>query len=420
MKKQSGSLTPVPVDATDPLYILYTSGTTGVPKGIVRDNGGHAVALNYSMDKLFNIQPGEAYWAASDVGWVVGHSYAVYGPLIRGCTSVIFEGKPIGTPDPSTFWRVAEESKISGMFCAPTAFRAIRKEDPHGDYRQKYPLKTLRALNLAGERLDPATYNWLKEVLPDHVDVVDNWWQTEAGWPMVTNPLAYKGIPIKAGSSTYPVPGYNLQILGEDGTPVERGEQGAVALKLPLPPCFLPTIWGAPQRFKDAYLSTFPGFYNAEDAGYVDEDGYVFVMGRTDDVINVAGHRLSTGQMEEIVGKHGAVAECAVIGIEDPLKGELPLAFVVPNSDVTLSNKEIQDEIIALMRRDLGAVGALKTVIIVQRLPKTRSGKILRKLMRQLSVDSLENAKIPSTIEDIATVAEIRDYLKENKIGQFS
>jgi len=364
------------LEATDPLYILYTSGTTGQPKGIVRDHGGHAVALKWSMTSIYNSQPGDVYWAASDVGWVVGHSYIVYGPLLKGCTTVIYEGKPVGTPDPGAFWRMIEEYKIKVLFTAPTAFRAIKKEDPNGEYIGKYDISSLQALFLAGERCDPDTLEWAQEQLK--VPVIDHWWQTETGWAIAANCTGIENLPIKAGSPTCAVPGYDVQVLDDEGNEVERGEMGNICIKLPLPPGCLATLWQNQEGYRRSYLDTFEGYYLSGDAGYQDEDGYLWIMSRTDDVINVAGHRLSTGGMEEVLASHADVAECAVIGVADALKGQLPFGLVVLKAGVEREQEELVKEMVQLVRNKIGPVAAFKLVTIVERLPKTRSGKILR------------------------------------------
>jgi propionyl-CoA synthetase len=404
----------VPVKATDPLYILYTSGTTGVPKGIVRDNGGHAVALRWSLENIYDTKPGDVYWSASDVGWVVGHSYIVYAPLLTGCTTIIYEGKPVGTPDPGAFWRVISEHGAKVLFTAPTAFRAIKREDPNGEYLKKYDLSGFKYLFLAGERLDPDTYHWAGKLL--NRPVIDHWWQTETGWPITANCMGIEEFPIKPGSSTKPVPGYNVQIIDRNGQPVEAGKEGLVAMKLPLPPGTLPTLWQADERFLDSYMNPFPGYYFTSDGGYIDEDGYVFVMGRVDDVINVAGHRLSTGEMEEIVSTHQDVAECAVFGVEDGLKGQLPIGLVVLKAGIERDEEEMKKELAKLIREEIGAIASFKQACIVKRLPKTRSGKILRGTMRKIA-DSQEYS-IPSTIDDPAILGEIEEALK--RIGYAS
>ncbi len=398
----------VPVAATDPLYILYTSGTTGQPKGIVRDNGGHAVALKWSMKNIYDVEPGEVYWAASDVGWVVGHSYIVYAPLLHGCTTIVYEGKPVGTPDAGAFWRVISQHKVSTMFTAPTAFRAIRQQDPAGNLIGDYDLSQYRALFLAGERCDPDTLSWAQEKLG--VPVIDHWWQTETGWSIAADCLGIEPLPIKPGSPTRPVPGWDLDVLGADGHPMAAGEIGAIVGKLPMPPGTMQTLWNAKERFFTAYLSEFPGYYQTGDAGLIDEDGYVFVMARTDDIINVAGHRLSTGAMEEVLAAHPDVAECAVIGAADTLKGQLPLGFVVLNAGVSRPDAEIAQEVVKMVRERIGPVAAFKTVTVVKRLPKTRSGKILRATMRKIA-DSADY-KLPATIDDPAILGEITEALQ--------
>ena len=402
--KAAGRRAPcVPVKATDPLYILYTSGTTGIPKGVVRDNGGHMVALAWTMKNLYGIEPGEVFWSASDVGWVVGHSYIVYGPLLHGATTIVYEGKPVGTPDAGAFWRVIEDYGVVALFTAPTAFRAIRKEDPEAAFLQKYSTKTLRTLFLAGERADPDTVAWAEKVLG--VPVVDHWWQTETGWGIVGNPVGLGMLPVKHGSPTVPLPGYDVQIVDEAARPVPNGQMGSIVLKLPLPPGCLPTLWQQDGRMRESYLDDFPGFYKTADAGFKDDDGYLFIMGRTDDIINVAGHRLSTGGMEEVLASHPAVAECAVIGIKDALKGEQPCGFVVLKSGVTQSPLQIEKEIVQLVRDRIGPVAAFKIAITVNRLPKTRSGKILRGTMKKIA-DGDEWSS-PATIDDPAILDEI-------------
>ncbi|TDH37802.1 propionyl-CoA synthetase [Pseudohoeflea suaedae] len=402
----------VPVAATDPLYILYTSGTTGQPKGVVRDTGGHMVALNWSMDAIYSVKPGEVYWAASDIGWVVGHSYIVYGPLLHGNTTIVFEGKPVGTPDAGTFWRIIEEYKVAALFTAPTAFRAIRKEDPKGEFIGKYDLSSLRTLFLAGERADPDTIQWAEAMLG--VPVIDHWWQTETGWTIAGNPTGIEMLPVKHGSPAVAMPGYDIEVLDDAGHPVGPGTLGNIVVKLPLAPGNLPTLWNAEARFRDAYLTEFPGYYKTADAGYVDEDGYLFIMARTDDIINVAGHRLSTGGMEEAIASHPDVAECAVVGIADPMKGQLPAGFVVINSGVERDMADIEAEIVALVREKIGPVAAFKIVMTVNRLPKTRSGKILRATMQKIADG--ESWKMPATIDDPAILDEITATLRERGI----
>ncbi|MCB1855953.1 MAG: propionyl-CoA synthetase [Pseudomonadales bacterium] len=396
-----------PVGANDPLYILYTSGTTGQPKGVVRDTGGSIASLKWSMKNIYNVDPGEVYWAASDVGWVVGHSYIVYGPLFNGNTTLIYEGKPVGTPDPGAFWRVIDEHKVRVMFTAPTAFRAIRKEDPEGKYLEKYDHSGLRALFLAGERCDPNTLEWAQEKL--QVPVIDHWWQTETGWSICANCLGIEQLPIVPGSPARPVPGYDVRVLDRDGSPVPAGEIGALVIKSPLPPGTFTTLWNAEDRYQKAYFSRFPGYYETGDAGYIDDNGYVFVMARTDDVINVAGHRLSTGAMEEVLADHPDVAECAVIGIADKLKGQLPLGLLVLNAGVDRQPGEVVAEAIQQVRDRIGPVAAFKHCAVVSRLPKTRSGKILRGTMR--SIADGEAWKMPATIDDPAIMDEIMEVL---------
>ena len=406
----------VELDATDPLYILYTSGTTGTPKGIIRDNGGHAVALKYSMKYFYGIEPGEVFWAASDVGWIVGHSYIVYAPLIHGCTTILFEGKPIKTPDAGTFWRIIQQYKIAALFTAPTAIRAIKKEDPKGKKQQRYDTSSLRNVFLAGERCDIATYHWLKDLLS--VEVIDHWWQSESGWPMIGNAVGYGMFPVKAGSATKAVCGYDIRILDEDGEEQAPDVEGAVAIKLPLPPGFSPTLWQNNERFREAYLSKYPGFYLAGDGGYKDEDGYLFITGRIDDVINVAGHRLSTSTIEEVVASHDAIAECAVIGVKDTYKGQVPIGFCILKGGVNIGEEELETELIRMVRKEVGPVASFKRALIAQRLPKTRSGKILRATMRSIS-DGKDFA-MPSTIEDPAVLVEIEKLIREKGVGIFA
>jgi propionyl-CoA synthetase len=396
------------VAATDPLYVLYTSGTTGKPKGIVRDNGGHAVALAWSMANVYDVHPGQVWWTASDVGWVVGHSYIVYAPLLVGATTVLYEGKPVGTPDAGAFWRVVSEHKVTGFFTAPTAFRALKKEDPDGTFIKKYDLSSLRTLFLAGERLDPETYEWATEQLG--IPVVDHWWQTETGWPVAANLRGLEPKPIKPGSPTVPVPGYDVRVLDPSGKEVTAGTEGAICIRLPLPPGTLPTLWRDDDRFIRSYLAEFDGYYLSGDGGYFDEDGYLFVMGRTDDVINVAGHRLSTGSIEAVIAQHPAVAECAVIGVADPMKGQLPRGFVVLKSGVEVDPDQLAAEIIASVREDVGPVAAFKDVSVVAGLPKTRSGKILRRTMRDIADG--KDAPMPSTIEDPGVIDALRPTLR--------
>ena len=401
---EAGKAAPcVELAATDPLYILYTSGTTGIPKGVVRDNGGHMVALKWTMRNLYGIEPGEAFWAASDVGWVVGHSYIVYGPLLHGATTIVYEGKPIGTPDAGAFWRMVDEYKIAALFTAPTAFRAIRKEDPEAKHLARYDVSSLRTLFLAGERADPATVEWAETILG--VPVIDHWWQTETGWGIVGNPVGLGLLPVKHGSPTVPMPGYDVRIVDEAANPVEDGRMGSIVVKLPLPPGCLPTLWQNDERMAESYLSEFPGYYKTADAGYRDADGYLYIMGRTDDIINVAGHRLSTGGMEEVLASHPNVAECAVIGMKDALKGEAPLGFVVLKAGVDRDPAEIEKEIVALVRDKIGPVAAFKTAVVVDRLPKTRSGKILRGTMKKIADHDEWTA--PATIDDPMILDEI-------------
>ena len=400
----------VPVAATDPLYILYTSGTTGKPKGVVRDNGGHAVALRWSMANVYDVQPGDTYWAASDIGWVVGHSYIVYAPLLTGCTTVLYEGKPVGTPDAGAFWRVVAEHGVKALFTAPTAFRAIKKEDPGGELMRKYDLSGLKYLFLAGERLDPETYRWAGDLLG--IPVIDHWWQTETGWAIAADLMGLEPMPTKPGSPTMPVPGYDLRIVDGSGAEVPAGSTGEIVIKLPLPPGCLTTLWGADQRFVDSYLSTYPGYYRSSDGGYRDPDGYLYVMGRTDDVINVAGHRLSTGEMEEVLASHPDVAECAVIGVHDTLKGQVPRGFVVLKAGSVIDAETLRAQLVAMVRDRIGPVASFREVDVVTALPKTRSGKILRKTMRGIADGADE--PVPSTIEDPATLDALRPILRRN------
>src|SRR4051794_19677675 len=397
-----------PLAATDPLYVLYTSGTTGVPKGVVRDNGGHMVALKWTMKNFYGVEPGEVYWAASDVGWVVGHSYIVYAPLLHGCTTLMYEGKPVGTPDAGAFWRVIAEYGVSTLFTAPTAFRAIKKEDPDAKLLKEYDLSGFRALFLAGERADPDTIAWAEGILG--VPVIYHWWQTETGWAIAGNPLGLGLLPVKHGSPTVPMPGYDVRILDEGGKPVPPNAMGTIAIRLPLPPGCLPTLWNADERYRQAYLARYPGHYLTGDAGYRDEDGYLFIMSRTDDVINVAGHRLSTGAIEEVLASHKDVAECAVIGVVDALKGELPLGLVVLKAGVARDDEAIRKELVAKVRDQIGPVASFRLVAIVNRLPKTRSGKILRGTMKKIADGS--EWKVPATIDDPAILEEIGERLR--------
>jgi propionyl-CoA synthetase len=398
----------VPVAATDPLYLLYTSGTTGQPKGIVRDNGGHAVALHWTMKNIYGVEPGEVYWAASDIGWVVGHSYIIYGPLLHGNTTILYEGKPVGTPDAGAFWRVASEHKVATLFTAPTAFRAIRQQDPNGDFIPKYDLSSLRALFLAGERCDPDTLHWAEDKLG--IPVIDHWWQTETGWSIAANCLGIELAPVKAGSVGRAAPGWEVRALDEAGKDVAPGDVGAIACKLPLPPGTLPGLWNAEERFRSSYLETFPGYYETGDAGFIDEDGYIFVMSRTDDVINVAGHRLSTGAIEEVLAAHDDVAECAVIGAADPMKGQLPVGLLVLKAGAERSPEEIVADVVQMVREQVGPVAVFKKAVVVDRLPKTRSGKVLRATMRKIA-DS-EEYKVPATIEDPQVLGEVESALR--------
>ena len=398
----------VPVLATDPLYILYTSGTTGKPKGVVRDNGGHAVALAWSMENLYGVKPGEVWWCGSDIGWVVGHSYIIYAPLFHGATSIMYEGKPVGTPDAGAFWRVISEHKAVAFFTAPTAFRAIRKDDPDGAFIRKYDLSHFRTLFLAGERADPPTVEWAEEQLK--VPVIDHWWQTETGWCIAGNPVGLGMLPVKHGSPTVPMPGYKVEVVDEAAKPLPAGTMGSIVIKLPMPPACLPTLWQQDERCNEAYFNEFPGYYKTSDAGYLDDDGYVYVMGRTDDIINVAGHRLSTGGMEEILASHPDVAECAVLGIKDSIKGEVPCGFLVLKAGVERANAEIENEVVALVREKLGPVAAFKLAIAVARLPKTRSGKILRGTIKKIADG--DSWTMPATIEDPKALDEIGVALK--------
>ncbi len=420
--KKAEPAEPVALDATDPLYILYTSGTTGLPKGVLRDNGGHAVALKYSMKAVYNTDPGDVFWAGSDVGWVVGHSYIVYAPLIHGCTTILYEGKPVRTPDAGAFWRLIEEHKVNTFFTAPTAFRAVKKEDPQAKLKKQYDISSLRTLFLAGERLDPPTYEWLKEILSDgsqpEIPVIDHWWQTETGWAICSNPMGIEPQPLKNGSPTFPMPGYNVQVLDEEGKTCKPGETGNIVIHLPLPPSCLPTLWNDDERFKQSYLSQYPGYYITGDEGIKDEDGYIFVMGRVDDVINVAGHRLSTGEMEELIAGHPDIAECAVTGIDDELRGQVPVGFVVLKDGTQISQDKMQEELIAIIRKNIGAVACFKQAGIVKRLPKTRSGKILRKTIRKLACET--EVAVPPTIDDPLILEEIREIMQERGIGQYA
>ena len=400
---------PVPVAATDPLYVLYTSGTTGRPKGVVRDNGGHAVALAWSMPNVYGVGAGDVWWTASDVGWVVGHSYIVYAPLLAGATTVLYEGKPVGTPDAGAFWRVIADHKVKALFTAPTAIRAIRKTDPQAELLAEHDVSSLVTLFAAGERLDPETYEWATAVLG--VPVIDNWWQTETGWPITANPQGMAPMPIKPGSSSVPVPGYAVEIVDDTATPLPADTEGNIAIRLPLPPGTLTGLWGDPERFRSSYLQAFPGYYATGDAGYIDADGYVFVLGRSDDVINVAGHRLSTGSMEAVVAGHPAVAECAVIGINDTLKGQRPSGYVVLKAGVEIDPETLRTELVTRVREEIGAVASFHDVTVVEALPKTRSGKILRKTMRQI-VDG-EEVQVPSTIEDTAVLDAFERGLRD-------
>jgi propionyl-CoA synthetase len=403
----------VPVEATDPLYLLYTSGTTGQPKGIVRDNGGHAVALHWTMKNIYDVKPGEVYWAASDIGWVVGHSYIIYGPLLHGNTTVLFEGKPVGTPDPGAFWRVISEHGVAAMFTAPTAFRAIRQQDPDGEYIAKNDLSSLRTLFLAGERCDPDTLHWAENKLG--VPVIDHWWQTETGWSIAANCVGIELAPVKAGSVGRPAPGWEVRALDEGGRDVAAGDVGAIACKLPLPPGTLPGLWNAEERFRSSYLETFPGYYETGDAGFIDDDGYIFVMSRTDDVINVAGHRLSTGAIEEVLAAHDDVAECAVIGAADPMKGPLPVGLLVLKAGAERAEADVAGEVVQMVRDQVGPVAVFKKAAVVGRLPKTRSGKVLRATMRKIADG--DEYKVPATIEDPDVLDEVRIALQSLGYG---
>jgi propionyl-CoA synthetase len=398
----------VPVAATDPLYILYTSGTTGIPKGVVRDNGGHAVALKWSMSSIYGVGAGEVYWAASDIGWVVGHSYIVYAPLLRGCTTILYEGKPVGTPDPGAFWRVASQHGVNALFTAPTAFRAIKKEDPRGEHVGKYDLSRFRTLFLAGERCDPDTLLWARERLG--VPVIDHWWQTETGWPIAANCVGMGMLPVKPGSPTKAVPGYDVRVLSEDNKEMPAGQIGSIAIRLPMPPGCLPTLWNNDAGYEKSYLSRHPGHYLTGDAGYRDEDGYLYIMSRVDDIINVAGHRLSTGAMEEVLAAHPDIAECAVVGVADEIKGEIPVGFAVTKAGVARGEAEITRELVEMVRERIGPVASFKVVTLVKRLPKTRSGKILRGTMKRIA-DGAEYTT-PATIDDPAILGEIAECLK--------
>lgn len=403
-----------PVKATDPLYILYTSGTTGTPKGVVRDNGGHAVAMKYSMSAIYDIKPEEVFWAASDVGWVVGHSYIVYAPLIHGCTTILYEGKPVRTPDAGAFWRVISEYGVKALFAAPTAFRAIKKEDPEAARASDYDLSCLKTIFLAGERLDPPTYHWLEETFG--LPIIDHWWQTETGWAIAANMMGVEPKTTKPGSATVPVPGFYVQILDDEGNELASGQQGNIVVKQPMPPGCLPTVWGNFERFREGYLADYPGFYLSGDGGYIDDEGYLFVMGRTDDVINIAGHRLSTGQIEEVVAGHDAVAECAVIGVRDELKGQLPVGLVLLKDGVPIDQTQLKQEIVKMVRNSIGAVACFHQVHQVSRLPKTRSGKILRKVMRRIADG--EEYTVPSTIDDPDSLVELAELFKKCNTSQ--
>ena len=399
---------PIEVDANDPLYILYTSGTTGKPKGVVRDNGGHAVSLKWSMNNIYDVQPGDVYWAASDIGWGVGHSYIVYAPLFHGCTTILFEGKPIGTPNAGTFWRIISEYKVKVLFTAPTALRAVKRDDPKGDFIKNFDITSLQSLFLAGERADPDTVLWLEDKLK--VPIIDHWWQTETGWPVAANPLGIEALPIKTGSPTLAMPGYDVQVLSEEGVEVPRGTLGAISIKLPLPPGSLPTLWSADDRYIESYLSTFKNYYETGDAGYQDEDDYLYIMSRTDDVINVAGHRLSTGAMEEALSNHIDVAECAVVGVYDNLKGQVPLGLICLNNGCNKTHEDVCNEVVDLVRNEIGPVAAFKSVAVVSSLPKTRSGKILRATIRKIA-DKVD-WEMPATVDNPLVFEEIKKALK--------
>lgn len=401
----------VPIKSSDAIYILYTSGTTGKPKGIVRENGGHAVALKFSMDAIYNAKPGDVFWAASDIGWVVGHSYIVYAPLIQGCTTILYEGKPVRTPDAGAFWRVIEEHKVNTLFTAPTAIRAIKKEDENGDLLKKYNISSLKTLFLAGERCDPATLFWATEKLS--IPVIDHWWQTETGWPIVGNPMGIEPKTVKAGSSGVPICGYNVKVVNELGEILHANQEGNIVIQLPLPPGCLSSLWQDKNRFDASYLTEFEGFYKSGDGGYIDEDGYVFIMGRIDDVINVAGHRLSTGEMEEVISAHEAVAECAVFGVDDALKGQLPTGLVVLKDKYTITQEKLQEELVVKIKETIGHIACLKEIRIVKRLPKTRSGKIVRKILS--CMHDHKDFMVPSTLDDVSVLAEIEELYRINK-----
>jgi propionyl-CoA synthetase len=403
-----------PMKATDPLYILYTSGTTGMPKGVVRDNGGHAVALRWTMKYLYGVEPGDVYWAASDVGWVVGHSYIIYGPLLAGCTTVMYEGKPVGTPDPGAFWRVISQHKVNVLFTAPTAFRAIKREDPRGEFLKKYDLSNFRTLFLAGERLDPDTYHWASDLLKK--PVVDHWWQTETAWGITANFVGLGLFPIKPGAANKPSPGYDIRIVDSNGKELPRMAHGVIVVKLPLPPGCFPTLWKNDKRFRESYMDPYPGYYLTGDGGYIDEEGYVFVMDRIDSVINVAGHRLSTGGMEEILMEHPDVAECAVVGAYDQLKGQVPIGFIVLKAGVKKPQEQVVKEVVASIRDKIGAVASFKQAVVVKRLPKTRSGKILRGTIRKIADG--DSYTVPSTIDDPAILSEFEGYIKDIGYGK--